>query len=192
VKLAQISGNKRINGFTMRNGKVFAATGFAIIVLDPIKHEVKDTYNPFTSPKNYQSILFLNDSIYALHNDGMVKALENNPLLGNPNNWTVDTRVDIPALDVSYQKAIVLNNEFYLLARKAAFGGDSIMKVTSTGLQEVIGHQFDMEIAQFQLVNNKLGVSFSDTYILFNDDGSIFFWNFQLFQSVSSNQICCI
>lgn len=175
VKLAAISGNKRINGFTMRNGKVFAATGFAIIVLDPIKHEVKDTYNPFPSPKNYQSILFLNDSIYALHNDGMVKAFENNPLLGNPNNWSVDTRVDVPVLEVSYQKAIICNNEFYVLARREAFGGDSIMKVTSGGLQEIIGHQFDMEIVQFQLLNNKLGVSFSDSYILFNEDASIFF-----------------
>ncbi len=175
VKLAAISGNKRINSFTMRDGKVFAATGFAIIVLDPIKHEVKDTYNPFASPKNYQSILFLNDSIYALHNDGMVKAFENNPLLGNPNNWSVDTRVDVPVLEVSYQKAVVLNNEFYIWSRREVYGGDSIMKVTAGGLQEVIGHQFDMEIAQFQLVNNKLGVSFSDSYILFNEDASIFF-----------------
>lgn len=175
VKLAAITGNKRINSFTMRNGRVFAAAGFAIIVLDPIKHEVKDTYNPFPSPKNYQSVLFLNDSIYALHNDGMVKAFENNPLLGNPNNWSVDTRVDVPVLEVSYQKAILCNNEFYVFARREAYGGDSIMKVTSAGLQEVIGHQFDMEIVQLQLVNNKLGVSFSDSYILFNEDASIFF-----------------
>ena len=175
VKLAQITGNKRINSFTSRNGKVFAATGFAIIVLDPVKHEVKDTYNPFVSPKNYRSVLFLNDSIYALHNDGMIKAFENNQLLGNPNNWTVDTRVDVPALDVIYQEAAIYNNEFYILAKKEAYGGDSIMKVTSGGLQEFIGHQFNMEILNFQLVNNKFGVSFSDSYILFNDDLSIFF-----------------
>lgn len=175
VKLAAITGNKRINSFTSRNGKVFAATGFAIIVLDPVKHEVKDTYNPFASPKNYQSILFLNDSIYALHNDGMIKAFENNQLLGNPNNWTVDTRVDVPALDIIYQKAAIYNNELYVLAKKEAFGGDSIMKVTSTGLEEFIGHQFSMEIINFQIVNNKFGLSFSDSYILFNDDLSIFF-----------------
>lgn len=175
VKLASITGNKRINSFTSRNGKVFAATGFAIIVLDPIKHEVKDTYKPFASPKNYQSILFLNDSIYALHNDGMVRAFENNPLLGNSNNWVVDTRVDPPALDVVYQEAAIYNNEFYILAKKEVFGADSIMKVTSSGLQEFIGHQFNMEIVQFQVINNKFGLSFSDSYILFNDDLSIFF-----------------
>lgn len=175
VKLASITGNKKINSFTSRNGKVFAATGFAIIVLDPIKHEVKDTYKPFATPKNYQSVLFLNDSIYALHNDGMVKAFENNPLLGNPNNWTVDTRVDIPALDVIYQEAAVYNNELYVLAKREAYGADSIMKVTSGGLQEFIGHQFNMEIVNFQIINNKFGISFSDSYILFNEDLSIFF-----------------
>lgn len=175
VKLAAITGNKRINSFTARNGKVYAATGFAIIVLDPVKHEVKDTYNPFTVPKNYQSIMFANDSIYALHNDGMQKALENNPLLGNPNNWSVDNRVDVPALDVSYTKGGVCNNELYVLAKKQAYGGDSIMKVTSGGLQEIIGHQFSMEIVNFQVVNNKLGVSFSDSYLLFNEDASIYF-----------------
>jgi hypothetical protein len=176
VKLAAIPGNKRINSFTARNGRVYAATGFAIIVLDPVKHEVKDTYNPFPVPKNYQSILFVNDSIYALHNDGMQKALENNPLLGDPNNWSVDNRVDVPALDVSYLKGGVLNNEMYVLASKQAYGGDSIMKVTSGGLQEVVGHQFSpMEIVNFQIVNNKLGVSFSNSYLLFNEDASIYF-----------------
>lgn len=175
VKLASISGKKRINSFSIRGGKVFAATGFAIIVLDPYKHEVKDTYNPFAVPKNYESVLFLNDSIYALHNDGMVRAFENNPLLGNPNNWTVDTRVDVPALDVSYKKAAIYNNEFYILAKRAMFGADSIMKVTPTGLQEFIGHQFNMEIVHFDVVNNKFGLSFSNTYILFNEDLSIYF-----------------
>ena len=175
VKLAPMTGNKRINSFTARDGRVYAATGFAIIVLDPVKHEVKDTYNPFPVPKNYQSILFLNDSIYALHNDGMQKALENNPLLGNPNNWSVDNRVDIPALDISYLKAGVYDNEVYILARKEAYGGDSIMKVTSGGLQEFIGHQFSMEILNFQIINNKFGVSFSDSYLLFNEDLSIYF-----------------
>lgn len=174
VKLASITGNKRINSFVSRNGRVYAATGFAIIVLDPNKHEVKDTYNPLAVPKNYQSVLFVNDSIYALHNDGMVKAFANNPLLGNPNNWSVDTRVTIPALDVSYQKGAVYNNELYILAKKDIYGGDSIMKVTSSGLQEFIGHEFSMEINNFQIVNNKFGVSYGDSYILFNEDGSIF------------------
>ncbi len=175
VKLASIPGNKRINSFTSKNGRVYAATGFAIIVLDPVKHEVKDTYNPFSVPKNYQSVLFVNDSIYALHNDGMVKAFANNPLLGNPNNWSVDTRVDVPALDIFYQKAGVYNNELYVLAKKEAYGGDSIMKVTSGGLQEFIGHQFSMEIVNFQIINNKFGVSFSDSYLLFNEDNSVYF-----------------
>ncbi|WP_169312066.1 two-component regulator propeller domain-containing protein [Fluviicola taffensis] len=174
IKLASITGNKRINGFTVRNGRVYAATGFAIIVLDPIKHEVKDTYNPFSFPKNYQSILFLNDSIYALHNDGMVKAFENNPLLGNPNNWAVDARVEVPVLEISYQKASLFNNEIFLLAKREGYGGDSIMKVTSSGLQEFIGHQFSMEIANFQVINNKFGVSYSESYILFNPDLSVF------------------
>ncbi|MDR0803128.1 two-component regulator propeller domain-containing protein [Fluviicola sp.] len=175
VKLVTVPGNKRINSFTIRNGKVFAATGFAIIVLDPIKHEVKDTYYPFSIPKNYQSILFLNDSIYVLHNDGMVRALESNILLGNPNNWNVDARVDIPALDVFYASASVYNNEIYVLTKKQTYGGDSIMKVTSSGLQLFIGNAFDMEIQRFQIVNNKFGVSFLDTYVLFNEDLSIFF-----------------
>lgn len=175
VKLATVTGTKRINSFTVRNGKVFAATGFAVIVLDPVKHEVKDTYYPFSIPKNYQSVLFLNDSIYVLHNDGMVRALESNILLGNPNNWSNDPRVSAPALDVSYVSASVYNSDIYILTKKEIYGSDFIMKVTSSGLQLFIGDAFDMEIQRFQVVNNKFGVSFSDTYLLFNEDKSIFF-----------------
>lgn len=168
IKLASLTGSKRVNQFTVFNNLVYVATGFAIVVIDPVKHEVKDTYYPSSTAKNFQQVVFLNDSIYALHNDGMFKAAQNNPLLANSGNWQVESRLPIPPLDFIFQNAVVANNDLYVLYKKDGYGGDSILKLTTTGTTEVVGHAFDSEINKLQSINDKLAVSFSDACFLFN------------------------
>jgi hypothetical protein len=66
IKLAQILGNKRINKLTTNNGLVYAATGFAIVVIDPKKSEIKDTYYPVSGQTNFNDVAIINDTIFAL------------------------------------------------------------------------------------------------------------------------------
>ena len=46
LRLADIPGNKSINKIVEHDGLVYLATGFSILVIDPVKLEVKDTYYP--------------------------------------------------------------------------------------------------------------------------------------------------
>lgn len=174
IKLAQIPGNKRINDFRIHNGKIYVSTGFAIVVIDPVKNEVKDTYNPSTSPQNYISTLFIGDTIFALHSKGMFKASLSNPTLGNPNNWSAETKIPTLPASISYTTAHTLNDELYILQKSNVYGSDTIFKMTSTGLDLFIGDQFDMEIQNFEIVNDKFGVSYENNYILFNPNISVF------------------
>lgn len=183
IRLANIIGNKKINRFTMHNNLVFVSTGFAIVVIDPVKHEVKDTYYPSSVAKNFQNTLFINDTIYALHNDGMFKADINNPLLANSANWQVDNRLPIPPLEFIFKNGAVVNNAIYVLYQKDGYGGDSILRVTNTGTTEIFGHQFDSEILNLKEVNNHIGIIYSDAAILLN---TIDYGIFQQLQSYGS------
>lgn len=173
VKLAQINGSKRINSFQSNNGKVYASTGFAVIVLDPNKHEVKNTFNPSSSSFDYLSTAFIGDTIYALHEKGVFKANINNNLLENPANWIVESLIPTPLVNYSYTKAEVLSDELYVLKKNNAYGGDSILKLTSGGLQLYIGDQFNMEIQNFNVLNGKIGVSFGASYSVFDSPSSV-------------------
>jgi hypothetical protein len=173
VKLAQLSGNKRINSFQAYNGKVYASTGFAVIVINPDKHEVKNTFYPSSTSYNYLSTACIGDTIYALHDQGIFKASISNPLLENPTNWSIETRVPNPGSGNIYQNFAPYNNELLILKQSNNFGSDSIFKLTSSGLQLYIGDQFDMEIKSFQVLNNKVGISFGYGYAVYDTPTSI-------------------
>lgn len=168
IKLSSIIGNKKVNRFTMHNGLVYASTGFAIVVLNPIKHEVKDTYYPTYLAKNYQNVIVSNDTIYALHNDGLFRANVNHPLLANPTNWVEDNRLPIPPLDRIFANMCEINNELFVLYQDLDYGNDSILKITTTGTVEVLGHAFDSEIINVQEVNGNMVVSYGDAAYVYN------------------------
>ena len=46
IKLASISGSKNINRFYRNGSIVYVATDFGIVLINPIKNEIKDTYYP--------------------------------------------------------------------------------------------------------------------------------------------------
>lgn len=173
IKLAQITADKRINEFTIVDGKVFAATGFAIVILDPIKHEVKDTYYPSTSNQNYTDLVIAQDTIFALTADKLYKAFKNNAFLTDPSQWQTDARVPIPS-GGTYFKVDQLNDELYLLYKKDGYGGDSLMKITNFGLDMIIGTTFSMEITDFEVRDNKLQLLYEDNCIYFNTDATVF------------------
>lgn len=181
IKLSNVIGNKKVNRFTMHNNLVFVSTGFAIVVIDPVRNEVKDTYYPSPTAKNFQNTLFLNDTIYALHNDGMFKASINNPLLANSANWQIDTRLPVPPLEFIFKNGAVISNSLYVLYQKEGYGGDSILRVTSGGTTEIFGHQFDCEINNLQEVNNRIGVVFNDVSLLLSPSDYSIFQQFQYY-----------
>lgn len=90
----QIIANKRINNVQfLSNGLTYLSCGFGIVLLDIDKKEIKDTYligengtyvcvNDLCTDSTY---------LYAATNNGIYKALLNEPNLVNFNNWQIDT-----------------------------------------------------------------------------------------------------
>jgi hypothetical protein len=172
IYLASGLGNKSINEFTVDGNRILVSTGFGIVVVDPSKHEIKDTYYPGNNTVAILDAEVLNDTIYALSEDACFVGAVANNFLADPNQWTSDVR--FPALLAgSYGKIGVKDNELYVLKKKDVYGSDSIMKLTSGGMQMQIGDQFDMEIEDFNIVNNNLALTFSNAVLVYDGLGGL-------------------
>ena len=178
VKLAQIIGNKRINKLTTHNGLVYAATGFSVVVIDPHKSEIKDTYYPTAVQKSFNDVAIINDTIFALTDSILYRSNFSNPFLAAPTQWAVDNRIN-PISSAKLGALAVLNNELLILYKNEVYGSDSILKMTAQGTTMIIGTVFDMEIVNFSVIAN-------DIYVYYNDAFAQFDTNEQLIFSVNS------
>jgi len=173
IRLAQISGNKRINKIVPHDGYIYFATGFSIVKIDAIKDEVKETFYPTLEGASIVDVAFRGDTIYALTSTKMLKANINNFALADPAEWEIDTRVNI-LTQHSYSDLESVNNELYILFRNDNYGLDTIYKITDTGNEIVINEPFSFEINSLNNYSNKLIVSTDGASYIINSDNSYF------------------
>jgi hypothetical protein len=167
IKLSSVSGNKEINRMTARNGRVYVSTGFGVVVLDPSKSEVKDTWYPASVNVPVTDIAFLGDSVYVLSDTALYRGLTTSQFLSNPSQWTRDMRLSAPSGFI-FRDLGVLNDELYFGLIGDAYGSDSIMKLTDSGYSMVIGSSFDMEIRRFETANEKFMVYLPDAMVAYD------------------------
>lgn len=91
IKDKPILGNKVINKIHIKGDIAYLACGFAIVVVDLIKHEIKDTYyiGSNGSAVNVHDIATSEDEIFACTELGVFRADIDNINLANFENWTL-------------------------------------------------------------------------------------------------------
>lgn len=171
IKLAEVQGSKKI--YTMReyDGHIFCATGFAIVKIDPVKDEVRDTYYPTNGNQAIVDVAFRGDTIFALTENLMYHGLLSNIALADPTQWTVDTRV--PTLTTNtYKELETVNGELFVLYKNEAFGEDTVYQITNGGLMNTVTESFPPEIRSISEVNGKIAFHYDGATIIYNDDYS--------------------
>ncbi len=90
IFLKQILGKKYINSVFCNGKFAYLATGFAIIVIDLEKIEVKDTYNLGLNglPLEIFQVTTKGNEIFACTENGIYQSELTNPFLTNVNEWT--------------------------------------------------------------------------------------------------------
>lgn len=89
IKNLNITGSKKINNVYFKNKLMYLATDFGIIVLNPVKKEIKETF----ILQNASNVLSIKDittyhtDFYAATSNGIYKANENNAALQNFSSW---------------------------------------------------------------------------------------------------------
>ena len=90
IKDKPILGFKTINNIHIKDDYAYLACGFAVVVLDMVKHEIKDTYyiGPGGTSLNVQDVTTSETEIYASTVAGIYRANLTGSNLANFENWT--------------------------------------------------------------------------------------------------------
>ncbi len=168
IKRKSIVGSKRINKIRFKNHLIYLACDFGIVVIDPQKKEVKDTYYIGPNGKSINILdLDIDDStFYAATSEGIYYASFYTINLNNYQNWTKDTTIGSP--NAHYNCIAMHSGELYVNKRGPIYGTDSIfVKKNGHWLPFTgIDHQPTYQIK-----------SYGDTLLIVQDYNYKYYWN---------------
>jgi hypothetical protein len=153
IKLAAVASSKRINSFIRFQDFIYVSTDFAIIQLNPIKNEVKDSFYPTNGIEKINAISFVGDTILALTPSKLLRGLINNPAIAASSEWTTDFRLQVLNQN-RYKEMEVINDKLFILFQHSEYGKDSLFVLTNTGKSVVSESAFSLEINSLNTIGN--------------------------------------
>jgi len=169
ITLANISGSKQINTFVEHGDYIYAATAFGIVVINPSKDKIKDSYYPDSDNNNIIDIAFLADSIIALTPQKAHIASISNTALVDFQQWKLKTNIPTNPLE-NYSEIESWGNRLFVVKNDLASPSDSLFEVISTGLQNKINLSFGIEIKDIEVINNLMYTSVFAGIFVYNSD----------------------
>lgn len=170
LKLAQISSSKRINSFQKNGTYVYVACDFAILKLDPLKNEIKDTYYPTNSLEPINDITFKDDTIFSVTPSKLLFGLINNPLLADQSQWAMDTRVPFSNGN-TYKDIELFNSNLFLLKQSVGSVSDSVFRIDASGNQLISNFSWNAKINSIQsLDDTTFSINASGGYAFFDNN----------------------
>jgi hypothetical protein len=172
IKLASISGSKKINRFYRYGTTVYIATDFGVVLVNPLKNEIKDTYYPTNSVQPIVDIEIKDQQILALSPSKLFIGNIGDVLLPSPQGWTQDNRVPM-VFNSTYAAIEKVNEEVFVLQKTNAFGNDTILKLTPTEFVYFDYYSVGLEIANLTQHENKLDVLADGALLTYNASGQL-------------------
>jgi hypothetical protein len=172
IKLASISGSKKINRFYRYGTTVYVATDFGVVLVNPLKNEIKDTYYPTNSVDPIVDIEIKDQQILALSPSKLFLGNLGDVLLPSPQGWTQDVRVPM-VFNSTYAAIEKVNEEVFVLQKTNAFGNDTILKLTPTEFVYFDYYSVGLEITNLTQHENKLDVLADGALLTYNANGQL-------------------
>ena len=172
IKLASISGSKKINRFYRFGTTVYVATDFGVVLVNPLKNEIKDTYYPTNSVQPIVDIEIKDQQILALSPSKLFIGNIEDVLLPSPQGWTQDIRVPM-VFNSTYAAIEKVNEEVFVLQKSNAFGNDTILKLTPTEFVYFDYYSVGLEIANLTHHENNLDVLADGALLTYNSSGQL-------------------
>jgi hypothetical protein len=168
LKLASVSGKKQINAFKRNKNLIYVSTGLGVLVLNPSKNEVKDTYYPNQQNEEILDVAFQNDSIIVLTKNFAKIAHVNNTSLVDFQQWKNYQFLPNLSSERFFKHIKKWNDELFIQINDVAYANDSIYRITSNGLVNVIDLPFGIEINRFDIINDKMYLSMQGGVFVYN------------------------
>jgi len=128
LKRKNMVGSKRINRITFQNHLCYLSCDFGIVVLDPARKEIKDTYyiGPSGNALAVNDITFDDTLLYAATNDGLYFAKKDNPFLSDFAVWSKDLSMKYP--DAKYNTLAIRKGHLYINMSNDVFSTDTVFE----------------------------------------------------------------
>lgn len=170
IKHKSIPGGKTINGFTFHNGYVYVATDFGVVVIDPEKREIKDTYY-LGSQGGAVSVFALavyDGNFWAATSQGLFYASVDDPLLISSEHWHQAPVFGSPSEGCS--DVVAVGNVLFA-AEKLSAGNDILWRYDGYQWTEV-DRPFS-HIARLGCANAALMVTSDEGVARYTDNGQL-------------------
>lgn len=143
IKRKIIVGEKSINSFFFRENYAYLACGFGIVLMDMVKHEIKDTYmfGEGGSQIKVNDITFDGQFLYAATDEGIYKANIDNPNLVDYNAW--QKLQALPDKNASYRFLAWHGNRLFTVYHNSSSQNDDIIVVGNDTWQLWVNSQND-------------------------------------------------
>jgi len=126
IKRKSIVGSKRINKIIFRNSLVYLACDFGIVVINPKRKEIKDTYyiGPEGKSIGIKDLDYDENLFYAATTEGIYTAFVDEQNLSNYAFWHKDTTLLFP--DIEYNCIAIHSSGLYVNQLGASYNTDSV------------------------------------------------------------------
>ncbi len=165
-----IAGKKKINRIRTKNNLAYLATSFGIVLVDLVKNEIYDTWNP--SPDGITGevldVILSGDIVYAATVNGLFCGDLNGPALAYYGNWTP---VDEFYPNVIYNSLSFIDGRLFVVRPSLNNEGDSLLMFHQNTVTPVF-HQNSTRIYSLEEGNNQLIVSTGNAIMLFDPEGN--------------------
>ncbi|MEX1001949.1 MAG: two-component regulator propeller domain-containing protein [Crocinitomicaceae bacterium] len=86
IKLAELSGNKKVNSFYFDENTIYVTTNIGLVVVDNKEKEILDTYYPYDNP-SINDVTIFQDSLYLATPKGIYYAHKDQSFLNDKTQW---------------------------------------------------------------------------------------------------------
>jgi hypothetical protein len=148
------------------------ATDFGVVLVNPLKNEIKDTYYPTNSVQPIVDIEIKDQQILALSPSKLFIGNIGDVLLPSPQGWTQDNRLPM-VFNSTYAAIEKVNEEVFVLQKTNAFGNDTILKLTPTEFVYFDYYSVGLEITNLTQHENKLDVLADGALLTYNANGQL-------------------
>lgn len=156
IKRSNILGDKSILNIVALNDLMYICTGFGIVVLDPSRKEIKDTYIFGSGGTNIKvnSVCTDGTKLYAATEDGLYSALLSNPFLSNYTSWTKDTSLNPAAVNGPFDHIAYHGNKLFI--SREIVGNNNDSAYVFNGTWSYLNLAFSNDVNRMKSIGDKL------------------------------------
>ncbi len=168
--LASIPGNKRINRMLSHEDFVYVACGVGIMVLNPSRREIADTYYPFPSSTPILDVAFHGDTIFALSQNSIRFANKNSIALADFTQWQTYSGVPTTG-NAQFRRLLEFNNQLWLQCKTpiSSYATDTVYRRVNNTF-EVVPELLNQEIHDLRVQNGNLFLGADARFVEFRPD----------------------